>query len=432
MIRGPLRIGLRRSILLLPAGPILIAAYLIVALTSTYPAVASWANVADALSAGATLLAPVLAAATAWDATRELRSGGAPILHTTPRPLGAAILRQTAAAGLLGAALWLIVLAVIAGRAAIVGVTGAPHIALLHGLLVILLSVAIGAATAAALPGWAALPVAIVVPTLLYLAQFIDLGAPWLQLANPLRRIDTAQDDFTRIDPAWVLLRCAAIVLFVAVLVSLIAAIRGPRRLLAATSVAALIAVGVPVTAGIASSSQDFTSSAPRDELSFTSVSSETSRLTLHVLAQYTPIADELLTRWGRIATLVSTSDLAFDTLHQDDGTVPVGGTISFETFALNPASADPAAISVQGALFALVGIRCAPAENGEMWAAIGAVNVFLADDPAAAAFAVDPAELNRLVETLRAMTLTEAQAWFADHADEYLSCTLRPEDITG
>ncbi|GAB3599574.1 hypothetical protein [Microbacterium tumbae] len=432
MSRGPLSTGLRRSILLLPAGPIILAAYAIVASTSTHPVVASWANIADALSAGATLLAPVIAAATAWDATREIRDGGAPILRTAPRSLAATILHQTIAAWLWGAALWLIVLAGLVVRAVIVGITGTPTIALLHGLLVVVVSVTIGAATAAALPGWAALPVAIIAPTLLYLAQFLILGAPWLQFANPLRRIDTAQDAFTRVDSDWVLLRYALIVLVIAALIAIIAVLRGPRRLLATVAGAALVVAGVPVAAALAPAAERITVSVSPVELSFTTLTSDDPVLTLHVLPQYAPLREELLARWGRIAFLVASAELAFDTLSQDDGTVPDGGSDRFETFALNPASVDPAADSVHAALFSLVGVRCGTDEAGDAWAALGAVNVFLADDPDAAQFAVDPAELDRLVDVLRSKSLPGAQAWFADHAAAYLDCSLRPADITG
>ncbi|SJN13316.1 hypothetical protein FM113_17490 [Leucobacter sp. 7(1)] len=432
MNRGPLSIGLRRSILLLPAGPIILAAYAITASTSTHPVVASWANIASALSAGATLLAPILAAATAWDATREVRSGGGPILRTAPRSLAAAILRQTIAAWLWGAALWLIVLAGLVVRAVIVGITGAPTIALLHGLLVVLVSVTIGATTAAALPGWAALPVAIIAPTMLYLAQFLDLGAPWLQFANPLRRIDTAQDAFTHVDSDWVLLRYALVLLVITALIAIIAVLRGPRRLVSTVAGAALIAAGVPVAAALAPAAERITVSVSPSELSFTTLTSEDPALTLHVLPQYAPLREDLLTRWGRIASLVASSELAFDTLSQGDGTVPDGGSDRFKTFALNPSSADPVTDSVHAALFSLVGQRCGTDEAGGAWPALGAVNVFLADDPDAALFAVDAAELNRLVDALRSKTLPEAQTWFAEHSAAYLDCSLRPEDIIG
>src|SRR5699024_9962882 len=108
--------------------------------------------------------------------------------------------------------------------------------------------------------------------------------------------------------------------LVIALLVALIVALRGSRRLLAAGVGAALVVMSAPVAVGLAVTSEhNIAKTVPRAELSFIRIASDDPRLTLLLLPQYAPLEDELLVRWGRIATLVSTSPLAFDTLRQDD-----------------------------------------------------------------------------------------------------------------
>ena len=119
---------------------------------------------------------------------------------------------------------------------------------------------------------------------MLYLAQFLDLGAAW---ASPVRKLAASHRHRTRTPSPTSTPRAspryALVLLVITGLIAIIAVLRGPRRLVSTVAGAALIAAGVPGAAALAPAAERITVSS--SELSFTTLTSEDPALALDAAA---------------------------------------------------------------------------------------------------------------------------------------------------
>jgi hypothetical protein len=413
------------------ASPALFAIGIYFAVTSSYPSVASWTNITQALLATDSFLAPSIAGVAAWDALRSRRRRLADSEETAVRSVAAIRSRQVLAALLwtvLGA---LVMLAALICRGLIVGLTGTPEIlSLIYSVGVPLLFVLVGHITVAAINHWVAIPVAIAVPLVLYAVNLFATGSStWLAM-NPLYRY--TQGDPYMPDAAFYGGQLALVIGYALVLGAIIAALGRAR---ATVAVAIVVIMSIPaIVVGTATMHSRGSNSVLASDALRSFEDAETG-LTISIQELYGPVTADLLATWSRISRITSESDLAFSNLSQDfDPSYPIEPAGKWFRLDLQPLSADIAATSVEMALNDISTCQFGASDppQGDWWLEGQLViRTWLAGDQSfpPSVMVGDP-DMQTALDALHKLDGKEGATWFAAHASNLRACDWSKSDF--
>lgn len=411
---------LRHSVFVV-VGPVLTIAATILAATSTYPSVATHANVANVVNASAAVVAPAFAGFAAWDGLRERRHGGGPLLDTAPRTPAVIHLAQLAA-GLtfvVASQVFTIttVYATLGGRE----LSGEPlWVNLGVSVSAVVLAATWGYAMAALVRHWTAVLAAALPPAVVF--GYAALGGGKGVLRDMLPFGDRAGTDFLQANVPFFVGQLVALVGMVALVIGGSAmASRFDRKL-----GAALLSLGMVVTGvGVGTvAEQHGRWATPVADVSdqWIVLASPGDDVRLHVLPPYLSVQDDLLARWARLRRLLQATPLAFTEVWQisDSHPPPSADTGPLRRVYLNPSSPT---IGVDSVLESLVDLHDEACQQGGTFET-ALVEMWLAGDGAEATSSLRP-EHARALAGLRALSTTEGQAWFASNFDAFVGCTV-------
>ena len=411
---------LRRSLLRFVA-PALAAAGGALVWSAAYPQVATQANIANGVGSTIAVLAPVLAGFAAWDALRERRHGGGPILDVAARPASRDLLARLGVAECAAAFVFAVVVAVAYVRASGLGLSGTPLWAnLLVPLLVLGLAAAIGILAAGILRHWSAVIIAALPPAAVYAGALLLRGTGLAQSLNPFG--NRAGGDFLDPNPPFFLGQ----VLFLAGLLVLVVGLvllgsRQDRWWGAVVAVCALV-VAVSGAWTVDAQHQRWGISVTDAEPRLVEASANDGGLVLAFLPEYRPVQHDLLARWTRAQDLLSGTPAAFVRLEQltDSHPEQTGEPGPLRALYLNPASLTVATDSVLESLIDLHTPSCAQSRTFET----ALVELWIAGPGAEQRAQLMPEHADALTR-LRELDDQAARDWLAERFDRFVSCQI-------
>ncbi|QNE46127.1 hypothetical protein F1C58_03850 [Glaciihabitans sp. INWT7] len=418
---------LRRSLFVIGA-PVLAILGSLVAIYGSFPRLGYWPDAAGALFASASILAPFVAGASAWDGLRERRHRGAPLLMTAARHWSDVFRPQMIADLLWAVAIFVVVLVAESIRTVLAGGAGAPTPVLwLVALAVVAGFSALGSVLAAVIRHWVAVPIAATLGVVAYALSAVRVDQFFLPGLNPLDGYVSI--DYNLPNTAMFLGQALVAIAAPALLVTGITLASRDNRLFATCGAAlsvAVLALGLGIVAG---QQARYSVQEPMSQAGEITITGGKPLLTVKILPQYKPISQDLLRRWSRLAAITSKSPLAFDHLEQ----VPDNhgdAAPRFGRLYLNPSSTDPAEDSIQSAL---TDIDICSTKSDSTQQGISndiAVNFWLQDVRSQQGTTIGIAQTRDNINYLFNLSPAEGREWFAKHAREYTSCTLSNTDF--
>lgn len=416
---------LRRSLLLFVA-PALAAAGGALVWSTAHPQVATQGNIANGVGSTIAVLAPVLAGFAAWDALRERRHGGGPILDVAARPTSRDLLARLGAAECAAAFVFVVVVFAAYVRAWGLGLSGTPlWMNLLIPLLVLGCATAVGVLAAGTMRHWSAVIVAALPPAAVYAGAFLVRGTGLAQSLNPFG--NRAGGDF--LDPNLPFFLGQALFLggVLALVVGLV--LLSSRRDRWWGAVVAVCAVTMAISGVWTVQSQHQRWGIPVTDAKsrLVEASVDNGDLRLAFLPQYRPVQDELLARWSRAQDLLAETPAAFTRLEQLTDTHPEQRKSSdqLSTLYLNAASPAVATDSVLESLVDLHAPSCAQSMTFET----ALVEFWIAGPGAERHAQLMPVHAEALA-SLRALDDQAARDWMAAKFDRFVSCQIELDDF--
>ncbi|MGO1266613.1 MAG: hypothetical protein ACTINZ_12150 [Microbacterium gubbeenense] len=416
---------LRRSLLRFVA-PVLAIAGGALVWSTAHPQVATQADIANGVGSTIAVLAPVLAGFAAWDALRERRHGGGPILDVAARPASRDLLARLGVAECAAAFVFTTVVVVAYVRVSGLGLAGTPMWAnLLVPLLVLGLSAAIGILAAGTMRHWSAVIVAALPPAAVYAGALLMRGAGLAQSLNPFG--NRAGGDFLDSNPPFFLGQALFLAGLLVLVVGLV--LFGSRQDRWRGMVVSICAVGVAVSGAWTVDAQHQRWGIPVTDAAnrLVEASSEDGGLVLAILPQYQAVQDELLTRWIRAQDLLSETPAAFERLEQltDSHPEQAESAEPLRALYLNPASPTVATDSVLESLIDLHSPSCAQSRTFETTL----VELWIAGTGAERRAQLMPEHADALAR-LRALDDHAARDWLANRFDRFVSCQISLDDF--
>lgn len=416
---------LRRSVLVIVAPVLAIAGGMLVWSTS-YPQVASQANIADGVGSSIAVLAPVLAGFAAWDALRERRHGGGPILDVASRPTSRDLLARLAAIECAAGFIFICIVTVAYVRAAGYTISGGPLWGnLLIPLLVLGLSSAIGVLAAGLMRHWSAVVVAALPPAAVYASALLLRGTGLAQSLNPFG--SRAGGDFLIPNPPFFLGQALFLVGLLLLIVGIV--LLGSRRDFWRGAMSVMCAVVVAVSGALTVNAQQQRWGIPvTDPVSrLVKVASDEGGLVLAFLPEYRPVEDELISRWSRVQSILSATPAAFDRLEQltDSHPDPTNVPSRLRALYLNPASATVALDSVLESLVDLHTPACTQSSTFET----ALVELWIAGTGAERRALLMPEHADALAR-LHALDQDAGRDWMGSVFDRFASCQVTLADF--
>lgn len=414
------RVHLRRSILLVVAPALAVAGGLFV-WSNAYPQVASQANLTNGVGSTIAVLAPVLAGFAAWDALRERRNGGGPIIDVAARPASRDLLARLAVAECAAMFVFAAVVAVAYARAARFAISGPPLWAnLMVPLLVLGLSAAIGVLAAGLIRHWASVIVAALPPVIVYASALLVRGTGLAQSLNPFG--NRAGGDFLVPNAPFFLGQA----LFLAGLLLLVVGIvlLGSRRDLWQGAIVAVCATAVVVSGAVTVTAQHQRWGLPLADPASRLIEAESDDGTLELafMPEYRPVEDELVERWSRVQSILADTPVAFDRLEQLNDSHPeqTGKRGALHALYLNPASST---VAVDSILESLVDLHTPACERSRSFET-SLVELWLAGPGAEQQAQLMQEHVDALAR-LRALNDEQARTWMSTAFDRFASCEI-------
>lgn len=395
---------------------------------TSFPTIAAWVSIEESMLEVAYFLTPFVAGAAAWEGLREQRRHMGHERRTAAIPAPLTVLPQYASSIVWVGGAWVLILAALVARSAVIGLYGIPEpVVLLHSLFLILAFMTIGFAIAELIHHWAAIPLATVLPIVLYGATLTGRASDittWINVFRPYVAIDATA-------PNAIFFAGASLMAIGMASAFAIGSILRRKAHRPAAAIALITSVAVAFAgSGIMIGQQgrpdrDLTPS----ELTFIELRSPDGDMSIRISEHYAPVADQLTETWTRIADLMSESDLAFHLLEQRVDSDHEGAPQAFQRLYLNPQSAEIARASVESALIDVMGCNRPGGQSGPTgdFGVGGVVVVFawLAGDTTlgVGTWSNNPA-VSEALNRLHSLDQEVARVWVHDHAANIRSCT--------
>ncbi len=414
--------------------PAIAALATVLAVSSSYPSLSSWADILQSDSAATLFVAPFLAGFGAWEGLRAKRRRLLEVEATATLSLFRIRAPQYLAAMIWIAAGSISTILFLVARGAILGLDGAPNVpGLTEYVIALLYAATVGFLGAQIIRHWVVVIVAVATVLGGTVSGFFPFLPHVVTALDPLHSF-AAGDGLAPNTQFFVGISVVAIALAFALLA--IAMARDKRRDRSAIILFAIIAASTFFLGSSVVSAQGGNDSVllSTKQEHWITIHSPAGHVQLKMLSLYAPVSQSLARAWGRVGALTSTSDLHFSALIQD--TNPDYKNAPSRTFYrldLNPSSAQLASDSI------FVGFndvaKCAthsiqPTGN---WSLEGTVIVetwFAGVSSFQSGVSIPDPLAAKQLHALQQLTGSQARAWVRAHESEIRSCAWNRSDF--
>lgn len=420
-----LQILFKRSISVIVA-PIIAILAIIIGFTTSYPQVATAANLINVLVSVTATVTPIITGFAAWDALWERRHGAATVTDATSRNPASTLLLNILVGSVYTTLIFTTLLLALTMRAAAINTIPALEITnLAVATTTVILFTCIGYTLGTLIRHWIAALIAAAIPASVLAASVLARGISVFHSLNPYG--NRGGNDYTIPNSTFFAGQTLFITGIQAVLIAIILYVYKYKISIAILLMLIAILSGFFGVKTIVDQKLFWGIPIDNSRKELITIISEDKKLRLNILADYKPVSQELIQQWARTQALLSKTPVAFSELTQTTNNHPSLKSISLplRQIYLNPASQN---VAIESGMETLVETHTSSCKDKKSFHT-ALVEMWLVGDGSDKHARLTPQDSAALTSMFH-MSDKQGAEWMRQHFTEYANCEIQKIEI--